>query len=556
MHPRLIGVETEYALAWVPSQPGGRSPLPREIYALVESAVRARVEALPSAGPKGGVFLATGGLLHYESPMSHFARGLLEMATPECRGPLEAARYHHAQDGLLAQVHAEVEFQLRARGFEGELVIGKASADAAGNVWGSHENYEVDDPAGFLRTLLLLAAFPAFWIPAVLVGWGARLAVNAVLVAAVVAYRLLGILGRLPGLSRPCAAGQEALVSAGRRAFGEESLLRIARLTGLATLPWVRAYDAVLRAAVAPAARRALLPHLVSRLVFAGAGRVSPDGARFSLSQKAPAIRRAAGTFWDDAERPVFDLKNFVREPWSVWGRRKRLQVLFADSNTSRLATALRLGTTDLVLRMIEAGHPLRDLAPRDVRQAIAAVDGDPTLAAKIALADGTEMTALEMQRYFLGEAEKFCGKNAEPETAEILAKWRYVLDALAEDPHLLFKDLDWVAKRDLVGEALAAEGGWKAVAADPALAAAACKIDARFHEIGPRGYGETLLAAGRTREYFARPELERAAREPASSPRARARGEAVRRHSGDDREARVTWAELLLRHPRERVRL
>ena len=63
-------------------------------------------------------------------------------------------------------------------------------------------------------------------------------------------------------------------------------------------------------------------------------------------------------------------------------------------------------------------------------------------------------------------------------------------------------------------------------------------------------------MEAGRARPYFDGPELERATREPASSPRAKARGEAVRRHSGDEREARVSWSELLLKHPRKRVRL
>ncbi len=556
MHPRLIGVETEYALAWVPREPGGKAPLPRDIYEAVETAVRAEIPALPAAVPKGGVFLATGGLLHYEAPTARFSTGLLEMATPECRGPLEAARYHHAQDELLGRAHPEAEFRLRTQGYEGELIIGKAAADTAGNVWGSHENYEVDDPAGAWRTVLLAFAFPAFWIPLRIAESIFKLVLYSAFLLAAACYLLCAALAPLPLLGRPFRAGANAVLALGRALVREETLIRLMDLTYAVTVPWVRAYDLLLCATAFPRARRLALPHLVSRLVFCGPGRVAADGAGIALSQKAPAIRLASGIYWDDARRPVFDLKNFVREPWSLWRRRKRMQVLFADSNTSRLATALRLGTTDLVLRMIEAGHPLRDLTPRDVREMIALVDGDPSLTAKIPLADGTAMTALEMQRYYLGEAEKFCGQNAEPETAEVLSKWKYVLDALAEDPHLLYKDLDWVAKRDLVDEALAADGGWKGVPRSAATLAAARKIDARFHEIGARGYGGKLLEAGRARAYFGTPELAKAAREPASSPRARARGEAVRRHSGDEREARVTWNEVLLRHPRERVRL
>ncbi len=556
MHPRLIGVETEYALAWVPREPGGKAPIPRDIYEAVETAVRAEIPALPAAVPKGGVFLATGGLLHYEAPTARFSTGLLEMATPECRGPLEAARYHHAQDELLARVHPEAEFRLRTQGHEGELVIGKAAADSAGNVWGSHENYEVDDPPGAWKFLLLAFAFPAFWIPIRIAESIFKLVLYSVFLLAAASYLLCSALAPLPLLGRPFKAGANGILALGRALVREETLIGLMDLTYAVTIPWVRAYDVLLGITAFPRARRFVLPHLVTRLVFCGPGRVAADGARIALSQKAPAIRVASRIYWDDANRPVFDLKNFVREPWSVWRRRKRMQVLFADSNTSRLATALRLGTTDLVLRMIEAGHPLRDLTPRDVREMITIVDGDPALTAPIPLADGTTMTALEIQKYYLAEAQRFCGKNAEPETAEVLSKWKFVLDALTEDPHLLYKDLDWVAKRDLVNEALAAEGGWKGLAPGSPALAAARKIDARFHEIGARGYGGRLLEAGQAREYFEAPELEKASREPASSPRARARGEAVRRHSGDEREARVTWSELLLRHPRERVRL
>ncbi|KAF0242731.1 MAG: hypothetical protein FD180_3755, partial [Planctomycetota bacterium] len=529
MHPRLIGVETEYSLAWVPREPGGRAPIPRDIYQAVEAAVRAEVPALPAAEPKGGVFLATGGLLHYEAQMSLFSNGLLEMATPECRGPLEAARYHHAQDELLARGHAEAEFRLRTLGFEGELVIGKAAADTAGNVWGSHENYEIDDRPGALRLLFLCIAFPMFWIPAVLAEWAFKFAVTATFYAAAGFHRVCTFIAPVPRIGRPFDAVARAIFELGRWLFRERTLMKFFNLLATATMPWIRAYDIVLLATAFPRARRLLLPHLVTRLVYCGPGRVPANGVSIALSQKASSIRYTAGIYWNDAKRPVFDLKNFVREPWSIWRRRKRLQVLFADSNTSRLATALRLGTTDLVLRMIEAGHPLRDLTPRDLRSAIAIVDGDPALTRTIPLADGSAMTALEIQRYYLAEAEKFCGKNVEPETAEVLSKWRYVLEALAEDPHLLYKEVDWVAKRDLVAEALAAEGGWRGVAKAATAAtaegaatlAAAQKIDARFHEIGPRGYGSALMDAGRARAYFDGPELDRATREPASSPRA-----------------------------------
>lgn len=559
MSDRLIGVETEYALFFVPREPGTPAPLPREIFEVAEAAVRHEVPSLPAAIPKAGVFLSNGGLLHYEAPTIRFSTGLLEMATPECRGPVEAAKYHHAQDRLLLSIHAEAERRLRARGYDGELVFGKASADAAGNVWGSHENYEVDDPPGAARALLLALAFPLFWIPLWIVEFALKAAITAVFLAGAAAYLLCSSLSQIPLAGRPFALAARALFNFVRTAVREDNLVRIMDVTYVISLPWIRAYSAFLRFCVLRRARRLLLPHLLTRAVYAGPGRVEPAEGRMTLSQKGPSIRAAGGVYWDDTLRPVFDLKNFVRAPWSVFRRRKRLQVLYSDSSMSRLATVLKLGTTDLVLHMIEAGHPLRDLTPRDPVQALALVNGDPALAASVPLADGSRMTALEIQRYFLGEAEKFFGADARGETGEILAKWRYVLDALGEDPHLLYKDVDWVTKRDVVAEALREEGGWKGIRGGAALAeapaAVARKVDARYHEISPRGYWFVLAQAGQVRPYFEDAELDRAVREPPTAPTSRQRGDAVRQYAPTDRDARVSWTHLYLRKPRRKTR-
>ncbi|MBI2923387.1 MAG: proteasome accessory factor PafA2 family protein [Planctomycetes bacterium] len=559
MSDRLIGVETEYALFFVPREPGSPAPLPREIFEVAETAVRNAVPSLPAAIPKGGVFLSNGGLLHYEAPTLRFSTGLLEMATPECRGPVEAAKYHHAQDRLLLSIHAEAERRLRLRGYDGELVFGKSSADAAGNVWGSHENYDVDDPAGPARAILLAAAFPFFWIPLWIVEFALKAALAAVFLSGAAAYLLCSSLAQIPLAGRPFAAAARALFRLSRAALREENLVRFMDATYVLTIPWIRAYSAFLRLCILRRARRLLLPHLLTRAVYAGPGRVEPAAGRIGLSQKGPAIRAASGVFWDDTLRPVFDLKNFVRAPWSVFRRRKRLQVLFSDSSMSRLATVLKLGTTDLVLHMIEAGHPLRDLTPRDPVQALSLVNADPGLAAAIPLEDGNRMTALEIQEYYLGEADKFFGRDARGETGEILAKWRYVLDALREDPHLLYKDVDWVTKRDVVAEALREEGGWKGLRGGVSLAAApaavALKVDARFHEISPRGYWFVLAEAGQVRPYFEAAELDRAVREPPAASTSRQRGDAVRQYAPTDRDARVSWTHLYLRKPRRKMR-
>ena len=561
MSNRLIGVETEYALFWVAGAAGGSAPPPREIYELTESAVRNRIPNLPSSMPKGGFFLSTGGLLHYEAPTLRFSTGLLEMATPECRGPLEAARYHHAQDRLLSSVHEEVERRLHSRGYDGELVYGKASADTAGNAWGSHENYEVDDPPGLPRFALLALGFPVFWIPFWICEAVIKLALYSVFFVCAAIYLLCTSCTRIPLLGRPFAAGARSLYALGRALVREQSILRIMDLTWFLTVPWIRAYSAFLRLVLLRPARTRLLPHLLTRLVYAGPGRVDAADGRMTLSQKGPSIRTVAGIYWDDDLRPVYDLKNFVREPWSVFRRRKRLQILFSDSNMSRLATALKLGTTDLILRMIEAGHPLRDLSPRDPLQALSIVNTDPTLRQPIPLATGGPLTALEIQRYYLSQAETFFGKDGGGEEAEILRRWKYVLDALEEDPHLLYKDVDWVTKRDLVTEALADSGGWRDLrrAAGVALAAetvaTAQKIDAKFHEAGPRGYWFVLEEAGQVRPYFEAADLERGMREPATSPTARQRGEAVRQWAAGGRDAKVSWTHLRLKGPGRKIR-
>jgi proteasome accessory factor A len=562
MSERLIGIETEFALFWVPAVPGAAGPTHREIYELIEGAVRRTVPSLPAAVPKGGAFLSTGGLIHYEAPTIRFSIGLLEMATPECRGPVEAARYHHAQDRLLAAILPEVEERLRARGFDGELAISKASSDPHGYVYGSHENYEVDDPPGIWRGLVLLAGFPTFWIPLWTVELLLKAALYSVFLAAAAAYLVCTAVAQIPLLGRPFAAASRGIFRLGRALLREDNLVRVMDLTYVLTVPWIRAYSAFLRFLVLRRARRAVLPHLLARLVYSGPGRVDPVDGRLWLSQKGPSIRDDAGIYWDDARRPVFDLKNFVREPWSVFRRKKRMQVLFSDSSMSRLATVLKLGTTDLILRMAEAGRPLPDMTPRAVREAIAIVSGDASLKAAIPLADGRRMTAIEIERVYLEEARKHFAHDAGGETGEILDKWAYVLDALEEDPHLLYKDADWVAKRDLVAEALRPEGGWRSLRSGGGAATAAVepvsvaqKVDARYHEIGARGYWKILEDAGQARAYFTDEELEKATREPASSPTARQRGEAVRQHFAGARDGRVSWTHLWLKNPRQKVR-
>ncbi|NND75877.1 MAG: proteasome accessory factor PafA2 [Ilumatobacter sp.] len=227
--------------------------------------------------------------------------------------------------------------------------------------------------------------------------------------------------------------------------------------------------------------------HFVTRQVFCGAGKVGcelpgrpPDDIAFQLSQRADFFEEEIG-LETTLKRPIVNTRD---EPHADPQKYRRLHVIVGDANMSEVATYLKVGTTQIVLAMIEDGELGDDLLLGNPVAAIRQVSHDPTLRQTIMLRDGTRATALEVQWGLLERAQKYeqtHGLDAVGDDVgrDVLARWEHVLTGLEADPDSVADWVDWVAKRRLV-EGFAARHGLEPGAQK--LKA----IDLQYHDLRP----------------------------------------------------------------------
>jgi proteasome accessory factor A len=519
MLDRFVGLETEYVLRFHPRRPGGRRVPNGELYRRLLDRLRARGPLAPSVAGHDCWFRANGGGLRFEQlPFYSLlpASGFVEGATPECRGPWELLRYQRAQDVLLSRDAAS------SGGADGDVTLLKASHDADGHLFGSHENYEAT-----------IADGPGLW------AW--RVALVPALVVLVLVISFGDVAALL--LGPPVAA---AVAVAGRllgRDPGRTYSVVVAWLFSLCRAPGQLVGSAFLGLMAFRRMRRRLLAFLVSRTILSGPGMVCRDG-RFVLSARADAIRSTCGVT-AAAWRSVFYFCHFMKAVASpaegiagLLRRRQRLQVTIGDSNMAQHAEFLKLGTTLLVLDVIEAGG--LDDAPRLRRplRALRAFSGDPDLRAAAPLADGRRVGALEIQRFYLDACRRFVGRHAAGDAlaAEVLRLWHETLDALGRDPSRLVGRLDWVTKRHLLD------------AAGPSASAdERRKLDMRYHELSPEGYYLRLEAAGVAPVVAEPEEIVAAIDHPPEGSPAAARGRLIRQSAESGNAVRVGWSSAVV---------
>src|SRR6476646_3298744 len=200
---------------------------------------------------------------------------------------------------------------------------------------------------------------------------------------------------------------------------------------------------------------RFLVPFFVSRQVICGAGRVGIGadgrGSGFQISQRADFFEVEVG-LETTLKRPIINTRD---EPHADPEKYRRLHVIIGDANLAEVSTYLKVGTTALVLAMIEDRFISTDLAIDGPVSALRAVSHDPTLKQTVTLHDGRTLTALQLQLEYLDLAKKYVedrlGSDADPQTVDVLARWESVLDRLERDPMLCASELDWVAKLKLL---------------------------------------------------------------------------------------------------------
>ncbi len=291
-----------------------------------------------------------------------------------------------------------------------------------------------------------------------------------------------------------------------------------------------------------------LIPFLVTRQVLCGAGKVlqTPRGAVYCLSQRAEHIWEGVSSA-TTRSRPIINTRD---EPHADAERFRRLHVIVGDSNMNECTTMLKVGSADIVLRMIEAGVVMRDLTLENPIRAIREVSHDITCRRKVKLANGREATALEIQREYLTKATDFCERRGtDPTTKRVLELWGRVLDAVdSGDLGTVEREIDWVTKHRLIERYQARH---ELAMSSPRIA----QLDLAYHDVA-RGRGLYYLMERRG-------VVDRVSRDlavfeaksvPPQTTRARLRGEFIRKAQEKRRDFTVDWVHLKLNDQAQRT--
>lgn len=295
-----------------------------------------------------------------------------------------------------------------------------------------------------------------------------------------------------------------------------------------------------------------LVPFLVTRQIFAGAGRIGAARVPAGLVRIGDEVERPAVTFqiaqrsdhivneffqWVQGNRAIVNTRD---EPLADPERYRRIHLLLGDSNLCEVATALKIGTTSLVLQLIEDGACPNDLALTDPVGALHAISRDPTRQWLVELDDGRIASAIDIQeRYCEAAAARYHGRDEE--TDWVVEEWERVLADLRGEYQGLVGRVDWASKLWLLESFRAAEGlEWD----DPWLKS----LDIEYHNLQPsRGLYFGLEEEGRARRYITDGAAELAATHPPRNTRAFGRGEAIRRLMAGEGRYVITWSGLLV---------
>ncbi|GCD38926.1 Pup--protein ligase [Streptomyces chrestomyceticus JCM 4735] len=292
-----------------------------------------------------------------------------------------------------------------------------------------------------------------------------------------------------------------------------------------------------------------LIPFLVTRQLLCGAGKVlqTPRGAVYCVSQRAEHIWEGVSSA-TTRSRPIINTRD---EPHADAERYRRLHVIVGDSNMSETTMLLKVGATDLVLRMIEAGTVMRDLTLENPIRAIREVSHDITGRRKVRLASGREASALEVQQEYYEKAVDFVERRGirTGTVEQVLELWGRTLEAVRdEDLDRISTEIDWVMKYQLI-ERYRAKNNISM--SHPRVA----QIDLAYHDIHRRrGLYYLLERKGQAARICNDLKIFEGKSVPPQTTRARLRGDFIRRAQEQRRDFTVDWVHLKLNDQAQRT--
>ena len=289
-----------------------------------------------------------------------------------------------------------------------------------------------------------------------------------------------------------------------------------------------------------------LIPFLATRQIFTGVGKVKPTTqGKYTLSQRAEYIRKEITA--DSNVRGIINLRDAKIHADAT--KYRRLHVTAGDNNMSEFATYLKVGTTEIVVCMLEDSFIGNELALRDPVDAVHQISADTTCKQKVELVNGKLLSAIEIQREYLELAKRYFNqKELDPTTKSIMEKWEDVLNRLGTDPIQLARELDWVIKKKLIDVEIDSQGlVWDSDEV--------AELDRQYHNIQPEiGLYHKLLKEGCVEQIVTDEEIEQAMHQPPENTRAQFRSKFVKRANERKVLCGVDWSYIQLYEPYQKL--
>lgn len=290
-----------------------------------------------------------------------------------------------------------------------------------------------------------------------------------------------------------------------------------------------------------------LIPFLVTRQIFVGAGKLSqtPRGTGYSIAQRADHIWEGVSSA-TTRSRPIINTRD---EPHADAERYRRLHVIAGDSNMSEYATFVKMGTMVALLQMIERDVVFRDLTLENPIRAIREVSHDTSCTRKLRLANGRELSALDIQWEYLDRAMRFSrSPGFPPQVQAAVDRWEHLLTGLEKDPMTLDREVDWVMKYKLLERYSTKRD---IPMSDPRMS----MMDLAYHDVDrTRGLYYMMESAGLTDRMVTDERVAEAVIKPPQTTRARLRGAFIKAAKARKRDFTVDWVHLKLNDQAQRT--